>query len=69
VTEPIPLPCCPHCGEELSAVAAFQWPTPHSQTLAIYCPHEACRKVLTMQIVLVADAPVIDAEPTRIRPV
>jgi hypothetical protein len=55
VNIPIPVPCCPHCGKELPAVSCFQWPTPHSMTFAISCSHEDCRKILTMQIVFIAD--------------
>jgi len=56
---PVPLPCCPHCGEEIPGCALYNWVAPGpSQIFCIYCPNMACRKVLHMQIVMVqADPP------------
>lgn len=50
----IPLPRCPHCCAELDGVGCFNWAHPSGAIICVYCPNLECRKVLTMNIVLVA---------------
>ena len=57
-----PPPCCPHCGTELPAVSCYAWNFGPYMIQCVYCANPECRKILTMQILLVAQA-----EPGRIR--
>ena len=61
--EDIPLPRCPHCAGELATVGNFVWQAPAAVILSVYCPHEACRKVLEMAVIVSGGPP---AEPSRI---
>lgn len=59
----IPVPCCPHCGEELPAVGAFNWTMPNGfVVLCVYCQNPECRRALEFAIVPMG----AQAEPSRI---
>lgn len=57
---PIPVPCCPHCGQDLPEVSTYQWTKQIAQgvviTLAIYCPNAECRKLMGTQMLIVQHA-------------
>lgn len=60
---PVPLPCCPHCGEELPAVGCFNWQVPNGfLVLCVFCQNPACRRALEFAIVPVG----VQAEQSRI---
>lgn len=48
----IKCPCCPHCGKDIPAVAHYMWQGATAVFLCVYCPHDECRKVLEMAIVI-----------------
>ena len=69
VQAPIPLPCCPHCGQDLEAPALYNWTVNHGPLtqiiLSVYCPNIDCRKVIGTQVLMAAEQP---AEPRIQRP-
>lgn len=50
----IPVPACPHCGEDLPILGTFQWSQPPFIILCLYCPNLECRKTLKFALVPVA---------------
>lgn len=53
-------PRCPYCAQDLVAVCTYQWTTQVAigmgVMLAMYCPNEACRKIIGTQILIVPHA-------------
>jgi hypothetical protein len=51
--EPLIFPRCPHCDQDLTAVAQFNWRTPGGGwiILCVRCPHDDCRAALHFAVV------------------
>jgi hypothetical protein len=64
--EPIPLPCCPHCGKDIELPALYNWQAEAAAQiiLAAYCPNIDCRKILHLQILIIQ--PAANVEPLHL---
>jgi hypothetical protein len=59
----VPIPLCPHCGEELAGMGLYMWQVPGWLIVSSYCP--GCHVTLSTQTVPIpTEEP---ADPSRIQ--